>query len=213
VRTRSQGPSVRGDRWGTAADLVILGLGNPGAELAGTRHNVGADAVELLAQRHGARLRPLRGVRVRTTDARIGGHPVLLAVPTTYMNDSGSVVRAVLHRAGVEGPERLLVVHDELDLPPGTVRLKRGGGIAGHHGLRSVRDHLHSADFLRARIGIGKPNNPRKGADHVLRRPGAQEGAVLAAAVEVAADAAELVVEAGMDRAMNACNATRPGTE
>jgi len=213
VRTRSQRPGARGDRRGTAADLVILGLGNPGEEFAGTRHNVGADAVELLARRHDARLRSLRGVRARTADARIGGHPVLLVVPTTYMNESGSVVGSVLHRAGVEAPERLLVVHDEFDLPPGTVRLKRGGGIAGHHGLRSVRDHLHSADFLRARIGIGKPVNPRRGADHVLRRPGAQERQVLLAAVEEAADAAELVVEAGMERAMNACNAATPGAE
>jgi len=173
---------------------------------------VGADAVERLAHRHHARLRPLRGVRARVADSRIAGHPVLLAIPTTYMNDSGAVVRSVLHRAGVTDVQRLLVVHDELDLPPGTVRLKHGGGIAGHHGLRSVRDHLHSESFLRVRIGIGKPANPRRGADHVLRRPGTQEQELLDAAVDRAADAAELVVEAGMERAMNACNTAPPGT-
>ncbi len=107
----------------------------------------------------------------RVTTATIGGKRVALAVPTTYMNDSGLAVRALARRFGVEDPADIVVVHDELDLPPGTVRLKSGGGLAGHNGLRSITSHLHSQDYLRVRIGVGKPPSAAQGASHVLRRP------------------------------------------
>jgi len=104
--------------------------------------------VELLAARHGATLRSEKGVDARVAVVTIGGARVALAVPTTYMNESGRAVRALVKRFGIAQTASVLIVHDELDLPPGTVRLKAGGGLAGHNGLRSVQAHLHSSDFL-----------------------------------------------------------------
>ena len=95
---------------------------------------------------------------------------MLLAFPTTYMNDSGIAVRALMKRHGLDDPAALVIVHDELDLPPGTVRVKAGGGLAGNNGLRSITAHLHTQDYLRVRIGIGKPPSKERGADHVLSR-------------------------------------------
>jgi PTH1 family peptidyl-tRNA hydrolase len=186
---------------------VVVGLANPGAEFAGTRHNVGGDTVELLARRHGAgSLRPEKGQRAVVEEVRIGGRRVALAVPTTYMNESGLAVRPLLRRFGVEDPAHVVVVHDELDLPPGRIRVKVGGGVAGHKGLESVRAHLRTADFVRVRIGIGKPPGRQSGADHVLRRPPKPERELLAVAVEAAADAVELVVTEGTAAAMNRAN-------
>jgi PTH1 family peptidyl-tRNA hydrolase len=181
-------------------------LGNPGAEFAGTRHNVGADTVELLSRRHGATLRLERGLRARAATARIGDVTVALAVPTTYMNESGSAVRPLVRRYGIEDLSDLVVVHDELDLPPGRLRVKVGGGLAGHNGLRSIKSHVHGDGFARVRIGIGKPPDPRRGADHVLRRPSRAERDVLAEMVERAADAVELLVTQGPDAAMLQAN-------
>jgi peptidyl-tRNA hydrolase, PTH1 family len=130
---------------------------------------------------------------------------VVLAVPTTYMNDSGAAVRALATRFGIDGPASVVIVHDELDLPPGTVRLKTGGGLAGHNGLRSVQSHLHSTDFLRVRIGIGKPPSAALGASHVLRRPPTAVREVLAASVQTAADAVERIAADGMEAAMAWC--------
>ena len=107
----------------------------------------------------------------RAAVVTLGGRRVVLAVPTTYMNESGTAVHALARRFGITDPASIVIVHDELDLPPGTVRLKAGGGLAGHNGLRSVESHLHSADFLRVRIGVGKPPSAAQGASHVLRRP------------------------------------------
>lgn len=185
----------------------MVGLGNPGQELAGTRHNVGAEAVRLLASRHGTGgLRPEKGQRAVVEEVRLGERRVALTVPTTYMNESGQAVRPLLRRFGIEDPAHLVVVHDELDLPPGSVRVKVGGGIAGHKGLESVRAHLHTAEFVRVRIGIGKPPGRQPGADYVLRRPPKAERELLEVAVEQAADAVELVVTEGADAAMNRCN-------
>ena len=181
-------------------------MGNPGAEFVGSLHNAGADAVELLAGRHGASLRAEKGVQARAAVVTLGGRRVVLAVPTTYMNDSGSAVRALARRFGVTDPASIVIVHDELDLPPGTVRLKAGGGLAGHNGLASVRAHLHSADFLRVRIGIGKPPSAAQGASHVLRRPPKSVRDLLGAALETAADAVERLAGEGMDAAMRWCH-------
>ena len=137
---------------------MVVGLGNPGEEFAGTRHNVGADVGPLLAERHGSvRLRPTWGQRARLAEVRLGDVRVVLAVPITYMNESGEAVGPLVRRSGLEDPGRLVVVHDELDLPPGRVQVKVGGGLAGHNGLRSVQAHLHSDAFVRVRIGVGKP--------------------------------------------------------
>lgn len=181
-------------------------MGNPGAEYAGSLHNAGSDAVERLAQRHGASLRAEKGVPARLATTTIGAKRVALAVPTTYMNDSGLAVRALARRFGVEDPADIVVVHDELDLPPGTVRLKAGGGLAGHNGLRSITSHLHSQDYLRVRIGVGKPPSAAQGASHVLRRPPRAVREALEVAVETAADAVERIAADGIDAAMLWCH-------
>ena len=185
---------------------MVVGLGNPGTEFAGSLHNAGSDAVELLARRHGASLRGEKGVQARATTATIGGKRVALAVPTTYMNDSGVAVRALARRFGIEDPAAIIVVHDELDLAPGTVRLKSGGGLAGHNGLRSIASHLHSQEFLRVRIGVGKPPSAAQGASHVLRRPPRSVRELLAASVETAADSVERIAADGVDAAMAWCH-------
>ncbi len=129
-----------------------------------------------------------------------------MAVPSTYMNESGMAVRALLRRFGGDEPARLVVVHDELDLPAGVVRVKDGGGLAGHNGLRSIEAHLHSRQFLRVRIGIGKPPGRQQGIDHVLRRPARAEREAIDVAIETAADAVETILADGAEAAMNNFN-------
>ncbi len=200
----------------------MVGLGNPGVEYANTRHNAGADVVAALAERHGTRLRSEKGLHAQVGEARIGGRRVLLAVPTTYMNESGRSVAPLVRRAGIDRPdgdgtaegalaERLIVVHDELDLPSGRVKIKAGGGNAGNNGLKSIESHLHTNGYLRVRVGIGKPPGRQTGADYVLRRPGAAERAVLEAAVAEAADAVEAIVSDGPAAAMSRVNAGAAG--
>ena len=167
----------------------MVGLGNPGDEYARTRHNVGAETVELLAKRHGASLRKGKE-RARTDQVRIGSKRVALAVPLTYMNDSGLAVAALARRYGVE-PEQIVIVHDELDLPVGALKVKSGGGLAGHNGLRSITAHLHSDAFQRVRIGVGKPVSKEQGVDHVLSRFSKRERAEIDVTIEQAADAVE----------------------
>jgi PTH1 family peptidyl-tRNA hydrolase len=191
------------------ADLLVVGFGNPGAEYAGTRHNVGAEVVDLLARRHGGSLTKGKH-KALAGEVRVGGVAVALAVPQTYYNESGSSVAQLLRWYDVEDPQRLVVVHDELDLPPGRLKVKVGGGLAGNNGLRSVKAHLHTDDFVRVRIGVGKPPGRMQGADHVLKRPGKAERAELDVVVEEAADAVELIATAGVERAMERYNQT-PG--
>jgi PTH1 family peptidyl-tRNA hydrolase len=187
-----------------AADYLVVGLGNPGEAYARTRHNVGAEVVEILAKRHGARLRKSKD-RALVGDVRIAGHHVVLAVPQTYMNDSGIAVGALARRHET-APERIVVVHDELDLEPAVLRVKAGGGLAGHNGLRSIKQHLKSPDFLRVRIGVGKPASKDHGADHVLSRFGKREREAVDVTLELAADAVETIVADGVDVAMNRFN-------
>jgi PTH1 family peptidyl-tRNA hydrolase len=188
-----------------AADLLVVGFGNPGAEYAGTRHNVGAEVVDLLARRHGGSLKKGKH-RALAGDVRIGDVKVALAFPQTYYNESGQAVVQLLKWVGIDDPHRLVVVHDELDLPPGKLKVKVGGGLAGNNGLRSVKAHLHTDDFVRVRIGIGKPPGRTQGIDHVLKRPGKAERTELDVAIEEAADAVELLATAGPDRAMERYN-------
>lgn len=200
---------LRGAKAGTPADLLVVGLGNPGAEYDGTRHNAGADTVALLAARHGGRLRSGKE-HTLSTEVRIDGRRVALAFPQTYMNDSGRSVVALVRRHGIEDLSRLVVVHDELDLPLGRLQVKEGGGIAGHNGLRSLRDHLHSTDFVRVRIGIGRPPGRQEGANYVLRRPSKAEREELATTVVEAADAVEMILTVGVAAAMNRYNQRPP---
>jgi PTH1 family peptidyl-tRNA hydrolase len=193
-----------GPRTGTASDLLVVGLGNPGDDYAHTKHNVGADVVALLASRHGARMR--RGKeRALVDEVNIGGKRVALAIPLTWMNDSGESVRLLVRRYGVT-PEQLVVVHDELDLPVAALRVKSGGGLAGHNGLRSITSHLHSDEFQRVRIGVGKPTSKEQGADHVLSRFSKRERAEVDVTIEQAADAVERILTDGVDAAMNHYN-------
>jgi len=193
-------------RRGTPADLLVVGLANPGAEYDGTRHNIGAAAVRCVAQRHGAAFKVEPRQRAELCELVLRGTRLALAIPTTYMNESGAALPALLERTGASGALALLVVHDELDLEPGRLQVKVGGGIAGHNGLRSIKATLKSEDFLRLRIGVGKPPSKQAGANWVLSRPRGTEAELLAIAVERAADAIELLATDGVERAMAAVN-------
>jgi peptidyl-tRNA hydrolase, PTH1 family len=197
---------VLGGRHGTPADLLVVGLGNPGSEYAATRHNVGVWVVELLARRHGGQLKKSKE-HALVSEVRVGAHRVTLAFPQTYMNESGRAVAALVRRHGIEDLHRLVIVQDELDLPTGRLKLKLGGGLAGHNGLKSIKAHLHSEDFVRVRIGVGKPPGTQAGADYVLRRPGKAEQTELDVVVERAADAIEAILTEGVEAAMARYNA------
>ncbi|MBA3605001.1 MAG: aminoacyl-tRNA hydrolase [Actinomycetota bacterium] len=197
-------------RRSTPFDWLIVGLGNPGKEYARTRHNVGEEVVTELARRRGDTMRGGRD-NALVAESRLAvpdgdDQRCVLAFPLTYMNDSGQAVRALVRRYGIEDPARIVVVHDELDLPPTTVRVKVGGGLAGHNGLRSITQHLHTQDFVRIRIGVGKPPSKERGAGHVLSRLPARQREIFDVAVQEAADAAELIVTDGADAAMRAYN-------
>ncbi len=182
-------------------DALVVGLGNPGRAYQRTRHNLGQACVEVLAGRAGETLKAGRD-RAMVATASLDGKQVVLAFPTTYMNDSGFAVAALMRRHGVRDPAQLIVVHDELDLSPGTVRIKVGGGLAGNNGLRSITQHLRTQDYVRVRIGIGKPVSKERGADHVLARVSTAEREVFDVAVQVAADAVEAILASGADAAM-----------
>lgn len=171
---------------------------------------MGARVVELLAERHGERLRHSRNERSLVAEAKVDGRRLGLAFPQTYMNDSGVAVRALVRRFGIEDLTRLVVVQDELDLPTGTVRVKAGGGLAGHNGLRSIDAHLHDRSFTRVRIGIdrapGREHRPGDGIGHVLGAPSKRDQEALDVAVETAADAVEHILAHGVDAAMNRYN-------
>jgi peptidyl-tRNA hydrolase, PTH1 family len=167
--------------------------------------------VALLADRHGERLRHARNERSLVAEAKVGDRRLALAFPQTYMNDSGVAVRALVRRFGIEDLARLVIVQDELDLPTGTVRVKAGGGLAGHNGLRSIEAHLHDRGFTRIRLGIdkapGRNHRPGEGIGHVLGSPSKRDQADLDAAVETAADAVEHILAQGVDSAMTIYNA------
>jgi PTH1 family peptidyl-tRNA hydrolase len=199
------GRRARTERTGTPADLLVVGLGNPGEEYARTRHNLGAEVVEALAARHGGRLRAAKRERALVDEVRVGEKRLALAVPLTYVNESGMAVAPLMRRFGV-APEQLVVVHDELDLPAAALRLKAGGGLAGHNGLRSIEQHLKTRDFLRVRIGVDKPVSKERGADHVLSRMGKRQREEVDVTVQQAADAVEMILAEGINEAMNRFN-------
>lgn len=190
------------DRRGTPADLLVVGLANPGADYAGSRHNVGGEVVDLLAERHDADLKARPGSLAASDEVVVDGRRLALARPSTFYNEVGQAVAPLIKRHGITDPAHLVIVHDELDLEPGRLKVKIGGGLAGNNGLRSLRDHLHTTDFLRVRVGIGKPPDPRRGADHVLGRPSRKDRIELDIAVQDAADAVEIILADGPDRAM-----------
>jgi peptidyl-tRNA hydrolase, PTH1 family len=163
--------------------------------------------VTVLARRHRERLKPAKRERSLAAEVTVGGRRLALAFPQTYMNDSGAAVAPLARRYGVlDDLTRLVVVHDELDLPLGRLQVKAGGGLAGHNGLRSIKAHLHSDAFTRVRIGIGKPSSKQQGIDHVLGSPGKRERIELAVVIEEAADAVECIVIEGVAAAQNRFN-------
>lgn len=196
-------------RRGTPADLLVVGLRNPGADYAGTRHNVGAEVVTLLAGRHGGLLRRSRE-RADVAEVQLGDQRLVLALPQTFMNLSGEAVGPLVRRHGITEPAKLVVIHDELDLEPGRVKVKQGGGLAGHNGLRSIKSHLRTQDFLRVRIGVGKPPDSSSGKNHVLRKPKRAERLELDVAVVEAADAVETILTEGVEAAMTRFNSRQP---
>ena len=196
---------IRGGDGSGSFDWLVLGLGNPGRRYEHTRHNVGEDAVRLLAERLEANLTTGRN-DAAVAETRIGDTRVVLAVPLTFMNESGRAAASLVKRFKFTDPERIIVVHDELDLEPGVVRVKAGGGLAGHNGLKSITSALSTQDYLRIRIGVGKPPSAARGADHVLSRIPAREREVLDVSVEIAADAVSSIVTRGAAETMQDIN-------
>ena len=190
-------PWRRGDR-ASSLDLLVVGLGNPGRDYSGHRHNVGWMVVEELARRHDASWKGKFNGQL--AELRLDGHRIGLLKPETFMNDSGRAVSAAARFFKLE-PDAILVVHDEIDLEPGRLQARKGGGLAGHNGLRSVAAHLKSPEFLRLRVGVGRPSrgDPRKPADYVLSNFTPAEDAE--GLVGRAADAVEKLDAEGLERA------------
>ncbi len=185
--------------------VLVVGLGNPGERYATTRHNVGAMAVDTLAARLGERFTKHKsGAQVAT--ARVAGRRVVLARPTTYMNESGRQVGPLASYFSVAAAD-VVAVHDELDIDFAQVRLKRGGGEGGHNGLRSTSSALGSRDYLRVRVGIGRPPGRQDPADFVLKPFSSAERKELPLLLENAADAIELLVSGGLESAQNTVHA------
>ncbi len=179
---------------------IVVGLGNPGPEHLVTRHNAGFWFVDLLARRHGGEFRDYRKYSGETARITLSEQEIVLLKPTTYMNRSGVSVRQLSDFYKI-APENILVAHDELDLPVGSVRLKQGGGHGGHNGLRDTIAHIGET-FWRLRLGVGHPGNKAEVIDYVLTRaPRAEEDLILEA-VSTAADCMPLLLEQGAERAM-----------
>ena len=190
-------------RQGSSLDLLVVGLGNPGREYARNRHNVGYLVVDELARRHGGAWRSKFSGQL--AEIRLDGHKLALLKPETYMNESGRAVSAAIRFYKLE-PGEVLVIHDEGDFELGRLELKFGGGLGGHNGLRSIVQHLKTQDFLRLRIGVGRPErgDPRPLADYVLSNFEAADDAD--ALVARAADAVEQLDADGLERAQAAVN-------
>jgi PTH1 family peptidyl-tRNA hydrolase len=199
---RTIGASGAKQHSNTPWDLLVVGLGNPGAKYRGTLHNVGVEVLDLLAERHRERFRTAKE-QALVAELRIGTARVALAFPQTYMNESGRAVAPLVKRYGIDDLATLVVVHDELDLEPGRLKVKSGGGLAGHNGLRSIKAHLHSDEFTRIRIGVGKPPGGKEhGADHVLGGASKRDRELIAVCVVEAADAVEMMLTDGLDATM-----------
>jgi PTH1 family peptidyl-tRNA hydrolase len=183
---------------------LIVGLGNPGRRYRGTRHNIGHDALEIVARTHHVSISTDDGW-AETGRGTIGGRRVILARPETYVNVSGAAVADLRRRYRV-APADLLVIYDDLDLPVGTVRLRPHGSHGGHNGMRSIIEALGNNDFPRMRIGIGRPPDGVDPADYVLERPSPAERTLLDEAIRRAADGVTLWMAEGIDAAMRHCN-------
>jgi len=176
---------------------LVVGLGNPGAQYASTRHNVGYLVVDELAARIGVRLGRHKRAHADSADGRLAGLRVTLLKSRSYMNESGGPVKAAADYARIPA-ERIVVIHDEIDIPFGSLRLKLGGGTGGHNGVKSTQQSLGTADFYRVRIGVGRPPGRQDAADYVLRGFSATERKDLPWLVDHAADAVEMLLLDGL---------------
>lgn len=188
---------------------LVAGLGNPGERYASTRHNVGRMVAEDLADEAGERFRKVRFLPVETAEIRVGDERVILARSTRFMNESGPSYASLAKKQGIE-PSHLIAVHDELDIPAGTIRVKLGGGNSGHNGLRSLDQALRSPDYLRVRVGIGRPPGRRDPADFVLQPVGSRGEADLAILVGHAADVVRALITDGLERTQDRFNRSTP---
>ncbi|MEP6599293.1 MAG: aminoacyl-tRNA hydrolase [Actinomycetota bacterium] len=182
--------------------LLVVGLGNPGPRYAATRHNAGFAVLDLLGDRAGGRFKAHRS-RCEVIEARLAGQPVVLAKPLSFMNESGGPVSAAVRFFKVAA-QRITVVHDDLDLDFGVLRLKHGGGNGGHNGLRSVTAALGTPDYTRVRFGIGRPPGRQDPADYVLREFTVVERPELPFLIDRAADAVEMLITEGLEATQNA---------
>jgi PTH1 family peptidyl-tRNA hydrolase len=185
-----------------AEPQLVVGLGNPGPNYAKTRHNLGFVVADLLAERMGSKFKVHKKSGAEIVTGRLGGRTVVLAKPRTYMNESGRQVGPLAKFYSVPA-EDIVVIHDELDIDFGRIRLKLGGGVAGHNGLRSVASALGTTDFQRVRIGIGRPPGRKDAAAFVLDNFTAAERSEVGTICEQAADATELLIELGLEPAQN----------
>lgn len=193
------------ERTGTPADLLVVGLGNPGEKYDGTRHNVGAEVIEVLAERHREALKPSRQAALGA-ELRFGEARVAIAFPQTFMNHSGRSVRDLQRRYGIEDITKMVIIHDELDLEPGKSKVKVGGGLAGHNGLKSIKRHIDTQDFVRIRLGIGRPPGSQSVSDFVLRRPGKADRVEIDIEIQRAADVVERFLHDDLEAIMNDFN-------
>jgi len=189
-----------------AEPLLVVGLGNPGPQYAKTRHNVGFMVADLLAGRMGAAFKVHKKSGAEIVTGRLGHKPIVLAKPRTYMNESGRQVGPLAKFYSVS-PADVIVIHDELDIDFGQIRLKLGGGEGGHNGLRSVANALGTKAFQRVRIGIGRPPGRKDPAAFVLENFSAAERPEVPTLCEMAADATELLIESGLEPAQNQVHA------
>jgi len=184
---------------------LVVGLGNPGERYEGTRHNVGRLAVERLAERLRPRFRKVRFLPLEAAEARADGEQLLLVRPLTFMNVSGPPIASLARRRKVP-PERVVAVHDEIDLAFGALKVKRGGSTAGHRGLDSLAEGLGSRDFNRVRLGVGRPPGRMDAADYVLKRFAKHERDDAELLAERGADAVLTLVHDGLERAQDRHN-------
>ena len=189
-----------------AEPLLVVGLGNPGPRYETTRHNLGFLVADILADRLGSGFKVHKKSGALATTGRLGGRSIVLAKPRVYMNESGRQVGPLANFYSV-APADVIIVHDELDIDFGRIRLKFGGGAAGHNGLRSVSSALGTNDFQRVRIGIGRPPGRKSGATFVLENFSTAERPEVGTICEQAADATELLIELGLEPAQNTVHA------
>lgn len=184
-------------------DFLVVGLGNPGKEYVDTRHNFGFLALDKLALEMGITFRHLSTLDSEAGVGELLSHSIVLAKPLTYMNLSGHVVAALVKFFQLKEPRQVIVIHDDLDIPLGKIRIKSGGGTGGHKGVRSVIESLGSDDFLRIRLGIGLEKPPADVVDYVLAPFAAEELDTVQSALTEASEAVRMVIESGPERAMN----------